>query len=186
MADSPSIYKDRVLSCSVYCNGSKLPDTFSLVSAKVRLELNRIGKATLKFNAGNMDKQTFDESDDTLFKPGNSLRLDAGGIDKQETLFEGCIIGLRILTGKDLRSYMVVECRDNAYPATQGRKNRIFEKKKDSDIIKEVLKDYGGVEVDGTPPTNTPRWCSIIAPTGTLPSPVPMPTACSSARTAAR
>lgn len=163
MADSPSIYKDRVLSCSVYCNGSKLPDTFSLVSAKVRLELNRIGKATLKFNAGNMDKQTFDESDDTLFKPGNSLRLDAGGIDKQETLFEGCIIGLRILTGKDLRSYMVVECRDNAYPATQGRKNRIFEKKKDSDIIKEVLKDYGGVEVDATPyqhPTLVQYYCS--------------------------
>ena len=163
MADSPSIYKDRVLSCSVYCNGSKLPDTFSLVSAKVRLELNRIGKATLKFNAGNMDKQTFDESDDTLFKPGNSIRLDAGGIDKQETLFEGSIIGLRILTGKDLRSYMVVECRDNAYPATQGRKNRIFEKKKDSDIIKEVLKDYGSVEVDATPyqhPTLVQYYCS--------------------------
>ena len=163
MADSPSIYKDRVLSCSIYCNGSKLPDTFSLVSAKVRLELNRIGKATLKFNAGNMDKQTFDESDDTLFKPGNSIRLDAGGIDKQETLFEGSIIGLRILTGKDSRSYMVVECRDNAYPATQGRKNRIFEKKKDSDIIKEVLKDYGSVEVDATPyqhPTLVQYYCS--------------------------
>lgn len=163
MADSPSIYKDRVLSCSIYCNGSKLPDTFSLVSAKVRLELNRIGKATLKFNAGNMDKQTFDESDDTLFKPGNSICLDAGGIDKQETLFEGSIIGLRILTGKDSRSYMVVECRDNAYPATQGRKNRIFEKKKDSDIIKEVLKDYGSVEVDATPyqhPTLVQYYCS--------------------------
>lgn len=150
MADSPSKNKDRVLACTVYCNGSKLKDTFSLVSASVRLALNRIGKATLKFNAGDMDKQTFDESDDSLFKPGNSIRLDAGGVDRQETLFEGSIIGLRILTGKDFRSYMVVECRDNAYPATQGRKNRIFEKKKDSDIIKEVLKEYGSVDVDAT------------------------------------
>lgn len=139
-----------MLACTVYCNGSKLKDTFSLVSASVRLALNRIGKATLKFNAGDMDRQTFDESDDSLFKPGGSIRLDAGGVDKQETLFEGSIIGLRILTGKDFRSYMVVECRDNAYPATQGRKNRIFEKKKDSDIIKEVLKDYGSVDVDAT------------------------------------
>lgn len=150
MADSPSKNKDQVLACIVYCNGSKLKDTFSLVSASVRLALNRIGKATLKFNAGDMDRQTFDESDDSLFKPGGSIRLDAGGVDKQETLFEGSIIGLRILTGKDFRSYMVVECRDNAYPATQGRKNRIFEKKKDSDIIKEVLKDYGSVDVDAT------------------------------------
>ena len=49
MAESPSVNKDRVLSCSVYCNGTKLKDTYSLVSATVRLELNRIGKATLKF-----------------------------------------------------------------------------------------------------------------------------------------
>lgn len=145
-----SINKDRVLACSVYVNGSKLKDTFSLVSASVRLALNRIGKATLKFNAGNMDAQTFDESDNTLFKPGNSIRFDAGDTDRQDTLFEGSIIGGRILTGKDFRSYMVVECRDCAYPATQGRKNRIFEKKKDSDIIKEVLKDYGSVDVDAT------------------------------------
>ena len=150
MADSPAKNKDRVLACSVYVNGSKLKDTFSLVSASVRLALNRIGKATLKFNAGNMDAQTFDESDNALFKPGNSIRLDAGDTDKEETLFEGSIIGVRILTGKDFRSYMVVECRDNAYPATQGRKNRIFEKQKDSDIIKEVLGGYGSVDVDAT------------------------------------
>ena len=150
MADSPSIYKDRMLSCIVSCNGNKLSDAFSLVSAKVQLELNRIGKAMLKFNAGDMDKQAFDESDADLFKPGSSIRLDAGGIDKQETLFAGIIIGLRILTGKDFRSYMVVECRDNAYPATQGRKNRIFEKQKDSEIISAVLSPYGSVTVDAT------------------------------------
>lgn len=163
MADSPSKNKDRVLACSVYVNGSKLKDTFSLVSASVRLALNRIGKATLKFNAGNMDAQTFDESDNTLFKPGNSIRFDAGDTDRQDTLFEGSIIGVRILTGKDFRSYMVVECRDCAYPATQGRKNHIFEKKKDSDIIREVLKDYGSVDVDATGyqhPTLVQYYCT--------------------------
>ncbi len=163
MADSPSKDKDRVLACTVYVGGSKLKDTFSLVSASVCLALNRIGKATLRFNAGDMDRQSFDESDDVLFKPGNSIRLDAGGVDRQGTLFEGSIIGLRILTGKDFRSYMVVECRDCAYPATQGRKNRIFEKQKDSDIIKEVLKDYGGVDVEATAyqhPTLVQYYCS--------------------------
>lgn len=110
-----------------------------------------------------MDKQTFDESDNALFKPGNPIKLDAGSTNKQETLFEGNIIGLRILTGKDFRSYMVVECRDCAYPATQGRKNRIFEKQKDSDIIKEVLKTYGSVDVDATQyqhPTLVQYYCS--------------------------
>ncbi len=41
-----------------FCNGKALGDAFELVSAHVRLELNRIGKATLRFNAGDMDKQT--------------------------------------------------------------------------------------------------------------------------------
>ena len=163
MAESPSVNKDRVLSYSVYCGGSKLKDNYTLISATVRLELNRIGKAIVKFNAGNMDKQTFDESDADQFKPGNSIRLDVGSIDKEETLFEGVIIGLRIVTGKDFRSYMMVECRDNAYPATQGRKNRIFDKKKDGDIIKEVLSDYGSVKVDTTAyehPTLVQYYCS--------------------------
>ena len=117
MAESPSVHKDRVLACSVYCNGSKLKDEYALVSAMVHQELNRIGKATLKFNAGNMDKQTFDESDADLFKPGNTIRLDAGDIDKEDTLFDGVIIGLRIITDRDFRSYMLVECRDYAYSA---------------------------------------------------------------------
>lgn len=163
MAESPSVNKDRVLACSVYCNGKKLSDNYSLVSATVHLELNHIGKATIKFNAGNMNKQTFDESDSDSFKPGNAIRLDAGSIDKEETLFDGIIIGLRIITGKDHRSYMQVECRDNAYAATQGRKNRIFEKKKDCDIIKEALSAYGSVEVDATPgqyPTLVQYYCS--------------------------
>lgn len=163
MTNSPSIAKDRVLSCSVYCNGTKLKDNYALVSATVRLELNRIGKATLRFNAGNMDKQTFDESDADLLKPGNSIRLNAGDTEKEDTLFEGIITGLRVIIGKDLRSYMVVECRDNAYPATQGRKNRIFEKKADSDIIKEVLSAYGSIKVDATPyqhPTLVQYYCS--------------------------
>ena len=163
MAESPSVNKDCVLACSVYCNGNKLKENYALVYATVHLELNRIGKATLKFNAGNMDKQTFDESDADLFKPGNAIRLDAGSIDKEETLFEGIIIGIRIATGKDHRSYMLVECRDYAYAATQGRKNRIFEKKKDDDIIKEVLSGYGSVEVDATPyqhPVLVQYYCS--------------------------
>lgn len=163
MANSPSLHKDRVLACSVYCNGNKLKDNYTLVSATVYLELNHIGKATLKFNAGNMDKQTFEESDADFFKPGNSIRLDAGSIDKEETLFEGIIIGLRIITGKDLRSYMVVECRDKAYSATQGRKNRIFEKEADSNIIKDVLSAYGDVKVDATSyqhPTLVQYYCS--------------------------
>ena len=150
MADSPSKYKDRVLAYTVYADGNKLDDSYMLVSAEVSLELNRIGKAKLKFNAGNMDKQVFDESDNKQFMPGSSIKLDIGDVNSLETIFEGVITGLRIQTDNDYRSYMVLECRDFAFAATQGRKNRIFENKTDSDIIKEILSDYGSVDVDST------------------------------------
>lgn len=150
MANSPSNYKDRVLAWNIFCDGTKLDSSFSLVSATVRLELNHIGKATLKFSAGNMDKQKFDETDSDLFKPGNTIRLDVGTMSSQDTLFEGTIVEVGIHATRGTRSQMVVECRDHAFPATQGRKNRIFEKKKDDEIIKEVLADYGTVKVDAT------------------------------------
>lgn len=150
MADSPSKYSDRNLACKIFCNGKALDGSFEPVLAHIRLELNRIGKATLYFNAGNMDTQTFDETDSESFKPGTPVRIDAGDLNDQKTLFEGIILETGIRIGKGHRSMMTVECRDNAYAATQVRRNRIFEKKKDSDMIKEVLKDYGSVSVDAT------------------------------------
>ena len=150
MADSPSKYKDRILAWTIYCDGKALDDSYELTYAQIHLAINRIGKATLKFYAGNMDEQTFDETDSNSFKPGNTIRIDAGDLKKQHTLFEGVILETGIKIGGKARSQMVVECRDIAYQATQGRKNRIFEKKKDSDMIKEVLKAYGSVKVDAT------------------------------------
>ena len=150
MADSPSKYADRNLACKVFCNGKALDDSFELMSAHIRLELNRIGKVTLRFNAGDMDRQTFDETDSDNFKPGTAIRIDAGELNDLKTLFEGVILETGIRIDKGHRSLMKVECRDNAYAATQVRKNRVFEKKKDSDMIKEVLKDYGDVSVDDT------------------------------------
>ncbi|MDR0893024.1 MAG: type VI secretion system tip protein VgrG [Mediterranea sp.] len=138
------------LAYTIYCDGKALDGSYQLTYANIRLGLNRIGKATLKLNAGQMDKQTFDEPDSNLFKPGTTIRIDVGKVNKQETLFEGIILEVGIQLGKGTSSQMVLECRDIAYPATQGRKNRIFEKKKDSDIIKEVLTVYGTPKVDAT------------------------------------
>lgn len=162
MADSPS-KKIGVLAYSIYCDGTKLADNYCLTYALVLLNINRIGKATLKFNAGNMDKQTFEETDSKLFKPSTKIRIDVGNINSEKTLFEGYIINLQIVIDKGSRTQMVIECRDCAYPATLGRKNKIFEKKKDSEIIKDVLSSYGDVKVDSTAyqhPTLVQYYCT--------------------------
>jgi Rhs element Vgr protein len=141
---------NQELAYTIYCNGKKLDDSFQLVSASVQLGLNRIGKAMLAFNAGSMDKQTFDEIDTDAFKPGNTLRLDVGEVNRLKTLFEGVITEVGIRITPDARSQMVVECRDVLYAATLTRRNRIFTQKKDCEIIKELFSTYAAVAVDNT------------------------------------
>lgn len=147
---APSDNADRILSYSIYSNGNKVNDSFSLSHAWIRMEINRIGKAILKFDAGDMTKGTFDEVDDDAFKPGTPIRLDAGNVQTEKTIFSGTVVSLGIQIEENSHPQMVVECRDCAFPATLGRKNKLFEKKKDSDIISEVLGSYGSVSVDAT------------------------------------
>lgn len=150
MADSPTKKSDRVLSCTVYSEGKDVGSDFRLVSALIRLEVNRIGKATLQFDAGDMAKQTFKETDSDVFKPGKSIRLDVGTPDTEKTIFEGVVVMLNLEVEELRRPRMVVECRDVLFAATLGRKNKVFEKQKDSEIINAVLGSYGNVSVDAT------------------------------------
>lgn len=150
MADSSAKKSGRVLCCTVYSGGSEVKSPYRLVSATVRLEVNRVGKATLRFDAGNMAKQVFPETDANTFKPGTEVRLDVGNPDGEKTIFEGVVVMLNIEINGEQRPQMVVECRDAFFAATLGRKNKVFEKKKDSEIISEVLGKYGSVDVDAT------------------------------------
>lgn len=150
MAESPTKKSDKVLSCTVYSEGKNIGSSYRLVSAFVRVEVNRIGKATLQFDAGDMAKQTFEETDSDTFKPGKTIRLDAGTPDAEKTIFEGVVVMLNVEVDELQRPRMVVECRDVLFAATLGRKNKVFEKQKDSEIISAVLGSYGSVSVDAT------------------------------------
>ncbi len=150
MADSPSKYRDNVFSYSVFSDGTKVDDRYSLTYIWVHLGVNEVGKAVLKFNAGDMEVQIFEETDADFFKPGTAIRLEVGEINREKVLFEGIVIQLKIEVEEDSRTQMVVVCRDCVFGATLGRRNKIFEEKTDSDIVKEILGAYGSVVVEDT------------------------------------
>lgn len=125
MTETLSTIADRTSVFTIYCGGNKLNNTFSLVSASVHHALNGIGKATLQLAVAKPEgAQAFDENDAQLFKPGNAIRLNVGDPDKEETLFDGIVTGLRILNCQDQRSCITVECRDNDLPAKLNSNNR--------------------------------------------------------------
>ncbi len=128
--------------CSVYSEGNKIADSFRFVSAEIYKAVNRIGKALLVFEAGDMPGADVPESNDDVFAPGKKIRIEAGYDQQESPLFEGIVIShnVRILPGN--RGTLQIECRDYAFPATLVRKNKVFAKSKDSDAIKKLLADY--------------------------------------------
>lgn len=150
MADSPAIKSDRVLSYTVYSEGKQVGGNYRLSEVWIRTGINQVGKAELYFDAGNMPEQSFPETDSDTFKPGAEIRVDLGYPEGEKTVFTGYVVMLNAEIREGHRSRMMVECRDALFGATLGRKNKVFEKQKDSEIIKAVLKGYGNTEVDET------------------------------------
>ncbi len=141
MSNSPEQHSEGLITCTIYSENAKIKDHFGVISLWVRKEINRIGKAQLVLEAGNMSKQEIPESEDETFAPGKNIRIEAGYKGTEQVIFEGIITshGIEIAESEDL---LLIECRDFAYPATLSRKNRVFEKKKDSDAIKVILGEY--------------------------------------------
>lgn len=144
MEGTPAENSNRIVYTKIKSNGKEVDSSFFFSSFYSGRWLNRIGKAILKFDTGNVEKMSFDESDSVFFQPGRQIQVYAGyEVGKEELLYDGYVITESIEIQDDIRPQLVVECRDFTYPATQGRKNAVFEKMKDGDIITKILRSYG-------------------------------------------
>lgn len=152
MAESPIKNSQGLVTCTIYKDGDKISSNFGLLSVSIRKEINRIGKATIVFEAGNAASQNMEESEDSTFEPGSNIRIEAGYDNTEDIIFEGIVISHNIVVHRDGNAMLEIECRDYAFPATLNRKNCLFEKLKDSDIISQVLSKYKhlSIAVDAT------------------------------------
>ena len=152
MADSPGVNSAKLVTFTVYSEGSQIKDDFRVKSITVTKEINRIGSATIEIMSGDMPERDFPLSNDDTFKPGKSIKIEAGYDSENESIYEGIVVshGLRLPSSGE--TLMVIECRDFAIKATAGRKNAVFEKVKDSDVITKIGGNYSDltVSVDAT------------------------------------
>ncbi len=152
MTDTPHKSSDGTVRTTIYTDGNPVSTTlFGLISLHIHKEVNRIGRATLVFDAGNMPEQEIPESDDDSFSPGKKILINAGYNEDESPVFEGIVTSHYVVIEENNESYLRIECCDYAYPATQVRKNRIFEKKKDHEAIEAIINEYS----DLTPSVNT-------------------------------
>ncbi len=142
MTDNPVKNSQGLVTCTIYSSGTRINNSFGLLSVWIRKEVNRIGKATLVFLAGNLAAATMQESEDDTFAPGKKIRVEGGYQSVEHILFEGIVTAHRVEVAAGTTGQLIIECRDYAFPATLQRRNRIFRKVRDDEAITEILAGY--------------------------------------------
>lgn len=153
--ESPNKQAVGPVRISIFSEGNAIKSLFGLVSAHVYKGVNRIGRATLEFAAGDMPAGENPESDDDTFAPGKVIRIEAGYGDWESPIFEGLVISHSFVVAGGNDAVLRIECRDYAFPATLARRNAVFEKKKESEAIQEICGKYAPLSptVDATATT---------------------------------
>ncbi|MEO1655167.1 MAG: type VI secretion system tip protein VgrG, partial [Bacteroidota bacterium] len=76
------------------------------------------------------------------FLPGQEIVIKAGYSSQEKEVFQGLIIRFGLQSDQQ-GSFLIIECKHPAVKLTIGRKNEIFNDKKDSEVINSILQNAG-------------------------------------------
>jgi Rhs element Vgr protein len=143
MPKSP-LASGNVVTYIINSDGSEIPDYFGVISIEIIKEINKINYAKIIFSDGDVTDGFFKLSNSSEMEPGKVIEIQLGYDNSNKSVFKGIIINqsIKVVNGV---SFLEVECYDKAIQLTVIRNNDFFEKKKDSDIIKQVIGNHPGV-----------------------------------------
>lgn len=116
--------------------------TYGVKTITVERTCNRISTATLVILDGDSAIQEFEASNAPSFVPGEKIHIKGGYDFEDKTLFKGIITKHAIKSSKQT-SYLIIECKDEAFKLTQARKNKIFYEVTESDAVGDIIKESG-------------------------------------------
>jgi len=143
MALSPLANSGGVLQVVVSSEGTAVASSVQIISIDIKTEVNRVTTATIVLEDGDMPDGEFPLSDSATFKPGSAITVKAGYDDADSEIFSGIVIRHSVKISGDNDARLIIECRDKALGMTVGRKNANYIDKKDSDIITQLIGNYG-------------------------------------------
>jgi len=138
----PSDKPKSVVTHTVTSGGTEVSKQYQLLSVIVNKEVNRIPLATLVYTDGEPSKQSFELSGKADFEPGKEIEIKVGYSSDEETVFKGIVIKHSIRVRKK-NSLLIIECKDKAVKMTAACKSKYSLESKDSDIIEELIDNYG-------------------------------------------
>jgi Rhs element Vgr protein len=138
----PSDKPKSVVTQTVISGGTEVSKQYQLLSIIVNKEVNRIPSATLVYTDGEPSKQSFELSGKAEFEPGKEIEIKVGYSSDEKTVFKGIVIKHSIRVRKK-NSLLMIECKDKAVKMTGACKNKYALDTKDSDVIEELIDNYG-------------------------------------------
>jgi Rhs element Vgr protein len=155
MADSPIHDEIDLPSCTVLIEGSEMAKDYPLLSIRIIQEINKISVAKLVLVDGDPTIPNFKISESGDFDPGKNIEIKLGYHQKEDSAFSGVVVShdLRVRSNGGIKSSeLIVTCKDTAFAMTLTRKSKNYVKKKDSDVIAEIINGYSGVtnKIDAT------------------------------------
>lgn len=143
MSALPLTATPDVVTLTISADGIELPGTVPILGVEIVSQANRIPYARLRIGDGDAAVGDFAESSGDLFVPGVSVSISAGHHGKTEAVFSGVVLGQRVIVRRG-SSWLEVDCRDATFRMTLVRRNRYFEKQKDSEVAGTLLDIYKG------------------------------------------
>lgn len=132
-----------VVTLSIFVDESELPATVEVLSVTTQRVANRIPFAKLSLRDGDFAAEDFPTSNSEHFVPGRKIEIRIGHASREKTVFKGIVVKHGIKIQASGFSELIVECYDEAIGMTIGRRSKVFEKKKDSEIISELVRKHG-------------------------------------------
>ena len=127
----------------VFADGTQLRDEIAVRAVSISKSVNKIPTARFVVEDGSIPDQDFPNSNMDELLPGVEMEIKMGYRDEFETVFKGIIIRHGLKTQQNARSLLTLDLKDVAIKMTVGRKNKYFKEMTDSDIIEEIIDQYG-------------------------------------------
>lgn len=150
-----SLYK--AVSSQIKINGQLLDSNFEINKIVTFKEINKLSRARIQILGGDYTKNTFNESENKIFDPGNEVEIKFGYDQKLTVIFEGIILkhSISIKEGfikKKSNSLLVIDCVDKAVMLKNSFTTKVFREKADDQIINSLINNIPGLscKIDST------------------------------------
>jgi Rhs element Vgr protein len=128
---------------TIIADGNPISREYNILSIIVSKSVNKIPFAQIMMLDGDPSSEDFPLSNEEFFVPGAEIEIEAGYHSSTETIFKGIVIKHGLKARREKPSILVVEAKDESVKMTVGRKNRYFEEVSDSEVMEEIIDEYG-------------------------------------------